>query len=270
MTRQATLITPFFLTTPRPVLASLDRINARISDAVPLALSDGDPAPGETEIGIQQAVAPVHEAIAAFVAETAGSGTLPVSLAGDCCAAIPMLAGLQTAGTDPLLVWLDAHGDFNTWQTSPSGFLGGMPLAMMAGRGEMTLMQSAGARVLPESDIFFCDGRDLDPEEAVALAESDVRQFSDLNDLLSALPRNRPIYVHFDTDIISSDDVPAQSYPVPGGPSAADVKAFFQKLAEHDSIAGMSISSWNPDLDTDGRSARLCLDCVDGFLNALH
>lgn len=270
MTRQATLITPYFLATPRSALADLERANAQVSDAVPHALSDSDHTPGQDKAGIQQAVAPVHAAIASFVAETARTGALPVSLAGDCCAAIPMLAGLQAAGTDPVLVWLDAHGDFNTWETSPSGFLGGMPLAMIAGRGELTLMQAAGARVLPEADIFLCDGRDLDPEEAVALEDSAVRLFRDPEDLLAALPQGRPVYVHFDTDIISSEDVPAQSYPVPGGPGAADMKAFFVRLAKHGSIAGLSVSSWNPDLDTDGRSARLCLDCLDGFLDALQ
>ncbi|MEM1047973.1 MAG: arginase family protein [Pseudomonadota bacterium] len=270
MMRQATLITPYFLATPRTALADLARANARVSAAVPHAVSDIDLAPGPDKAGIQQAVAPVHRAIAAFVADTVRSGTLPVSLAGDCCAAIPMLAGLQTAGLDPVLVWLDAHGDFNTWETSPSGFLGGMPLAMMAGRGDMTMMQSAGAQILSEADIFLCDGRDLDPEEAEALEESEVRLFADPEDVLAALPRDRPIYVHFDTDIISSEDVPAQSYPVPGGPSAADMKTFLVKLAEHGTIAGLSLSSWNPDLDTDGNSARLCLDCLDGFLDALR
>ena len=59
----------------------------------------------------------------------------PVVISGDCMVAIGVLAGLQARGIDPTLLWFDAHGDFHTWETTASGFLGGMPLAMVSGRG---------------------------------------------------------------------------------------------------------------------------------------
>ena len=88
-------------------------------------LPEGDP---------RDRMAIVHEAIAAWVEETLKRGRRPVSIAGDCCTSIGVLAGLQRAGVHPTLIWFDAHGDFNTPETTPSGFLGGMPLAMITGR----------------------------------------------------------------------------------------------------------------------------------------
>src|SRR3990172_8795656 len=101
-------------------------------------------------------MAAIHASLAAFVAETARRGERPVSIAGDCCAAIPVLAGLKRAGLTPVLVWLDAHGDFNTPETTPSGFIGGMPLAMIAGRGDLRLIEAAGLTPQPQSDILPC------------------------------------------------------------------------------------------------------------------
>ncbi len=62
--------------------------------------------------------------------------------AGDCVASLGVAAGLQRAGIEPSVAWLDAHGDFNTWETTPSGFMGGMPLAVLAGLGDQSISTS--------------------------------------------------------------------------------------------------------------------------------
>ncbi len=107
----------------------------------------------------------MYNPLAQLVTIVLKSGELPVSVAGDCCTSIGILAGLQQAGVDPTLIWFDAHGDFNTWETTPSGFLGGMPLAMLVGKGEQTIMEGVGTSVLPEEQVILSDGRDLDPGE---------------------------------------------------------------------------------------------------------
>ena len=91
-------------------------------------------------------MARLYRPIADFVEETLRAGARPVSLAGDCCAAIPVLAGLRAAGVEPVLVWIDAHGDFNTPETSPSPFLGGMPPARMGGAGPHWVCAAVGRR----------------------------------------------------------------------------------------------------------------------------
>lgn len=105
--------------------------------------------PLPTSGSTQERMATVYQALAADVADVAAQGDRPVAYTGDCCATIGVLAGLQRAGIAPTLIWFDAHGDFNTWETSPSGFLGGMPLAMIVGRGEQTFLEATGATPLP-------------------------------------------------------------------------------------------------------------------------
>jgi arginase len=236
------LLTPCFLDDRSPALEALAEPGWRINAP--------DLAPGRTTSRLRA----VHEPIAAFVAECLAVGARPISIAGDCCAAIGMAAGLQRAGVEPTLVWLDAHGDFNTWETTPSGFLGGMPLAMLAGRGDQTMLDAVAARPVAESRIVLADARDLDPLEQDALAASDVAIVRDLRDL-AAHPRLRgPLYVHFDTDIADPGDVPAMRYPAPGGPALGTLRDALGALAASGLIVAVSVSTWWPDLDADGRS----------------
>ncbi len=151
----------------------------------------------------------LYRPLTQFVAETVQQGQRPVSVAGDCCTAIAVLAGLQQAGLDPVLLWLDAHGDLNTWETTPSGFLGGMPLAMMLGYGEQTICEAVGSRSMVESDVILTDGRDLDPGEQALLDQSGIIHLKKLTDLLEYPLPQRPIYAHFDTDVLDPSYAPA-------------------------------------------------------------
>jgi arginase len=92
--------------------------------------------------------------------------------AGDCMAPLGVLAGLQRRGVSPFLVWFDAHGDFNTWETTPSGYIGGMPIAMLVGRGEQTIVEGVGLEPMDEGRIVIADARDVDADEGVALKGS--------------------------------------------------------------------------------------------------
>jgi arginase len=115
------ILSPFFLDEALPELESLTTPDWLINKPL---LPGGDK---------QIRMSVIHRSLADFTAETITIGERPVSIAGDCCTAIGVFAGLQRAGINPTLIWFDAHGDFNTWQTSSSGFLGGMPLAMLVG-----------------------------------------------------------------------------------------------------------------------------------------
>jgi arginase len=189
-----------------------------------------------------------------------------VSLAGDCCIAIPVLAGLQRAGIDPTLIWFDAHGDFNTWETTPSGFLGGMPLAMLVGRGEQRMSKAVGLRSLPEDQIILTDARDLDPGEGEAVAGSQITHLPDTAALLSYPLPDRPIWIHFDTDILRPEDASAMNYLTPGGPDVETLKAVFKDLAGTGRVIAVSVSAWNPDLDSDGKSRKVCMELLEILL----
>jgi len=207
----------------------------------------------------QDRMATIYEPLAEMVFNALQKGDRPVSLAGDCCTTIGVLAGIQRAGINPILIWFDAHGDFNTWETTPSGFLGGMPLAMLVGRGEQSMPVAVELVNIDEEDVILTDARELDPGEKVSLENSQLSHLSNINQLLEYKLPDRPIYVHFDTDVIDPHDAPAMNYLASGGPRADQVQAVFQHLASSHQIVAASLSSWNPELDKDGRTEQICL-----------
>ena len=213
------ILTPFFINTPVPDLERLARPDWQVNKVVLRARR-----PQEQMLSLYR---PLAEAVAVQVR----NGKRPVSIAGDCCTTIGVLCGLRRAGIDPTLIWLDAHGDFNTWETTPSNFLGGMPLAMLVGRGEQTMMDGLGVESLPEDQVILSDARDLDPGEREALINSAVHHLPDVVSLLNYPFPDRPIYVHFDTDLINPDEAPAMNYQSKGGPSATMLRYVFRHLA---------------------------------------
>ncbi len=245
------ILTPYFLDRYDPALLDLAREDWVVVD--PDLHGDGE----------MDRTLCVHRPIADRVAEAATAGKRPVSVAGDCCATIPVMAGLQRAGIRPVFLWLDAHGDFNTWETTPSGFLGGMPLAMMVGLGEQTMIENVGMDPIPEADVVLSDGRDLDPGERKLVEGSRMKHLSDPLDLLDCAPSDRPVYIHFDTDILDPSEAPAMGYPAPGGPPSADLERVFRHLAEHCDVAALSISTWRSNMDEDGRSRSVCMGLFD-------
>ena len=250
------ILTPYFLDDPLPQLAAFARPGWKIN------------APDLRGDDQQARMSALHKVLANEIAAILRSGGRPVSVAGDCCAAIAVSAGLQRAELDASLIWFDAHGDFNTWETSPSGFLGGMPLAMLVGRGEQRMPEAVGLNSIPEDRIWLSDGRDLDPAEKEAIAGSRLTHFADVTNLLERDLPGGPIHVHFDTDILDPTEAPAMSYPAPGGPSAAVLGEVFDKLARSGQVMAVSVSTWNPELDSNGSTAELCLGVLDQLLGS--
>lgn len=241
------ILTPYFFDEPSTPLETLAKPGWQVNK---------QPLPEGSK---QERVIPLYHPIAEFVAQTVSAGDRPVSVAGDCCATIPVLAGLQRAGVNPTFLWMDAHGDFNTWETTPSGFLGGMPLAMMVGWGEQTLCEAVGLQAFPQDQIILTDGRDLDPGELENVRRSKLHHIPSLEDVLGHPLLERPLYVHFDTDILNAEEVPAMSYKAQGGPSSAEVRAFFKGLKKRNIVA-ISMTTWTPRLDHDGKSQAVCMD----------
>ena len=250
----AWVLTPYYIDQPMPGLEALLEPGWLLNRPV---LPAGDP---------QEIMFGLHRSLADRVHEAVRRADRPVSVAGDCCSSIGVLAGVQRAGVDPYLIWLDAHGDFNTWETTPSGFLGGMPLAMLVGLGEQRMPLAVALRNIPQRDVLLCDGRDLDPGERDLLASSQVLHVDCFLDLLETRFPDRPLYVHFDTDLIDPRQAPAMNYPAAGGPSAEQVAALFRQIARTGRLAAASLSSWNPALDPDGSTQALCMGLLAELL----
>jgi arginase len=165
---------------------------------------------------------------------------------GDCMAPLGVLAGLERRGIRPFIVWLDAHGDFNTWETTPSGYIGGMPLAIMVGREERRMLDGIGLQKIGEDRIVLSDAREVDPREGVALSRSAVR-IARLEELPGLVPQDGPIYLHLDLDVVRPSQMPALRYPAAGGPTLDQVGDFIEGLAKTGRLVCASIGcTWDP------------------------
>ncbi|KQV94946.1 arginase family protein [Pelomonas sp. Root1237] len=220
----------------------------------------------------------LYALLAARVAALARSGCRPVSLAGDCVSSLGLLAGLQQAGQPPeRVLWLDAHGDFHTWSSSQTQYIGGMPLALFVGRVDHDLdprsqaaracLATIGVQAYPQQQIVLADARDLDPGEREALLGSQILRCP-LDEVLAHLQPQERIYLHWDTDIIDDPaHMPALKYHVQRGPSAADMADFFGALRAYNIVA-VSVSAWHEEPDGDNRTAQACLEILNTLLDA--
>lgn len=153
------IVTPWHLDEHIPAFP----IPAGVTDTICPALPAG-PVPARMTL--------LHQAVADAVARAAR----PLLLSGDCPTARAVVAGLQRRHRDLAVVWLDAHGDFNTPAITSSGYLGGMALAMLTGRTPGLFSDDLGLRPVADTNVVLADARDLDPAERDALTTSQVRR----------------------------------------------------------------------------------------------
>jgi arginase len=188
---------------------------------------------------------------------------LPVVLAGNC--GIAALGACAAIEGNVAVVWADAHGDFNTPDTTTGGFLDGMALATLCGRcwPQMT-RHVPGFRAVHEERVWLVGARALDPLEAVALDTSRINRVSvrDVHGSCAAtLARelhDDRVYLHLDLDVIDPSDGQANGYSTPDGVNAVALTHFCSRLQEDASIAAIAISAYDPAFfDTDGRIARV-------------
>ena len=171
---------------------------------------------------------PVLEAAAAEVSAALDQGELPLLTASDCTICIASLptAALRIPGLQVL--WLDAHGDFNSPGTTPSGFLGGMCLAAACGRWD-----AGWPDTLDPGAVWMHGVRDLDPEERVDVERAGVR---------TGVPDEGPVFVHLDADVLDPS-VLASQFPVPGGLQPDDVRGVLARLADEGRLVGIEVTA---------------------------
>ncbi len=208
----------------------------------------------------------VYAVLAEHVEAAVAAGELPVSISGDCVSTMGVMAGLQRAGREPQrMLWLDAHGDFHTWATTHTQYLGGMPLAMLVGRQDRRQNRRDSITALREELVLLSDARDLDPGEDVALARSAIVRCT-LDQVLGNLSTHETLYVHFDTDVLDeAQRMPALKYHVPAGPRVEEMAELFRCLRDYPLVA-VSVSAWHSELDAGDQAARICLELLDELL----
>ena len=252
-----------------------DRLRAPGNDVVETVIDV--PAPFPTEVGTSFAL---HRALSDRVRAAVAGGTFPLVLAGNCGSALGSVSGVRAAlpndAADVGVVWLDAHADFNTPETTTSGFLDGQMLSALTGGCWHALTSSIpGFRPVSDAHVVLVGARDLDAAEATALAASrvtwvrsaDVRAAgvqATLDAALAALAQQvSRVYLHIDLDVHDPAEVQANQYAAPDGLSAADVRDVVSLVARHVPIAAAALTAYDPTYDPESRMLETGMRLID-------
>lgn len=244
-----------------------------LSNGLVEALRSGGRSPGVTSVRhVGEPPAEVstafelHGLVAEQVRLALANGEFPMVLAGNCnTAAIGALAG---AGREDIgVVWFDAHGEFNTPETTTSGFLDGMGLAIAVGGCWREMARGvSGFSPVREENVIMVGVRDVDRPERERLDASGVTVVGAttlsgaLDDLRS---RVETVYVHLDLDVLDARKVGAANEFAPeGGPDAEELEAALGMVCGRFEVAACGIASYDPSFDAQGRVLRAALACA--------
>ena len=198
----------------------------------------------------------------------------PLTLAGNCFSTLGAYAG--ATGNGGALLWLDAHGDVNTPETSGSGFLDGMSAATLLGWCHADRARVILPEPLAEARLLLVGTRDLDEAEGVALRASAVGALSpaEARDQAAAAAAVHAlcadataVYVHLDLDVLDADTVGrANGFASGGGLTQDDVVTLIRAAAARVPIAGMTVSAYDPAEDSGGAVARAAIGIIAAVL----
>jgi arginase len=175
------------------------------------------------------------------------AGRFPVLVAGDCSVSITTLPTVARLVPEAYFLWLDAHGDFNTPDSTPSGFLGGMCLSAACGRWDAGLVGD----VVDPAQVVMCGARDIDGEERVLLETAGVRNVrpSQLADMLDG----EDVYVHLDLDVLDPSVLPSQ-FPADGGLSDGGLRTLLGEVAGVAQLLGVEVTAFEAPEDEAART----------------
>jgi len=227
------------------------------------------------------AVRDVNGRLADEVAASLTNGQFPLVLGGDHSVAIGSMAG-SARDASIGVVWFDAHGDFNTPSTSPSGNVHGMPLAAALGLDEFADLEWANAAGLDAENVALVGLRDVDVSERKAIRESDVTAFtmSDIDergltsvveDALDVAAKGvEGVHVSLDLDWLDPHEAPGVGTPVRGGVTYREAHAAMELLADRDErydiLRSMELVEVNPILDERNQTAEMAAELAASAL----
>jgi len=262
---------------------ALEALGLRVEDAgnvtVPQRETVGPPgSPAE-----MAAIAAVCRELAARSAAAIRSGVFPLGLGGDHSLSAGLIAGAAAAlgerGERLGLLWLDAHGDINTPDTSPTGNVHGMPVAHLLGLGDPSLagLASSAPALLPRH-IAYVGLRSLDPRErdrirSLGILACTIRDIDQLGleavmarALEHVLSGTGGLYASCDADWIDPSEAPGVGTPVPGGATYREAHLAMEMLADCGRLIGLDLVEINPVLDRANRTAELAVELIASAL----
>ncbi len=219
----------------------------------------------------------VMHAVGAELAE----GRLPILLGGDHCLAIGSITAVarhcRERGKRLLVLWLDAHADFNTSEVTPSGNIHGMPVSCLCGLGPRELTELGGSAPTMAPDSIRQIGiRSVDSGEKKLVRDAgldiyDMRYIDEIGmkrvmeEALADIDDNTHVHVSFDVDFLDPGIAPGVGTTVPGGPNYREAQLCMEMIADRCGLGSLDIMELNPAFDDHNRTARLAVDLVESL-----
>jgi len=219
-----------------------------------------------------EAIAEVCNTVATRIASLPATA-VPLLLGGDHAVSLGSVAGAvrRAPGRRVGILWIDAHADLNTPETSPSGNVHGMPLALLLGHGDEALRRSTGIPPLRPEDVVLLGLRSVDPDERAfirgegltALTMSDIDRggiAAVTSAALAALAHVDTLHVSFDADVLDPAVAPGVGTPVPGGLGYREAHLLMELLHESGRVSSVDLVEVNPILDEGNRTAGVVVE----------
>lgn len=217
----------------------------------------------------------LNSMLARAVAETINAGSFPIILAGNCITAAGALAGIHDKQTGVL--WLDAHADFNTPETTRSGYLDGMALSIVCGNCWKSLSAADPMyHAIPEDHVVLLGARELDPEEAKALKASRITvvtadQVREHNYAIPEMDRRQfsNVYIHFDADVLDVSVGRANRFATANGLYPNEIIDILSWAVKNFGVKALGVTAYSPEHDSNGTICEAIKETIV-FLLAAH
>ncbi len=229
---------------------------------------------------------PINEVtrnLAHSVYASLSSQSFPFVIGGDHSIGAGSISGASKHFEEMAVVWVDAHGDINDIETSPSGNVHGMPLAstMNVGHPDMTNLYYEGIKVKPEN-VYIIGARDLDPGEIKLAEEININLYTmeDINKmglekvLDHAFTKIKSsdvdgLHLSFDIDVLDCRIAPGTGTPVVDGINVAESKIILDKILSSKLVTSMDFVEFNPLLDIEDKTAKICIELLEFIFEKL-
>lgn len=236
-----------------------------------------------TSLKYLETIVEVNNNLAELVYDTLQGDGFPLVIGGDHSLGLGSASGVGEAFDDFGIIWLDAHGDINTHETTPSGNIHGMALGALMGKGASSLVNiyEPGNKVDPRN-VFLVGTRSLDDGEMNLIEEeqlsvypmTEIRKIGIkhvVHDILHKLQERKIRNVHFsiDIDVLDPTIAPGTGTRVEGGMSLPEFKQFVSGMLATHLVKSMDVVEFNPDLDDGEITTDLVLDIVDFIAECL-
>lgn len=257
----------------------LEEMGLKVEDAGNLAVPIPESYPGRKEAArYEKEIHKVCEKLSSMVASAGKKGFFPVVLGGDHSIAMGSIVGITRIKKPLGLLWFDAHGDFNSHKTSPTGNVHGMPLAAVMGYGTRRLVDFCKDTGISPRNCALVGIRDVDRGEKQLLAGSGIRTYTmEVIDrlgfhevveraLADVTKGTKGFHLSFDVDMIDPQYAPGVGTPAMGGITYRESLMAMEMAAETGKITSMDIVEVNPILDTKNQTAQIAVSLIASAL----